>query len=255
MKKISVILLILGMVFNLNLVSHCAYISPEALKSAYVNESSWLIDKLEEKIEESGDIDLSTCSNWKKEVLATYRCIDEKSPDSDNIADILKNDEIVNLAIQVGNDDFLEDAAKLTASIEFKTHVDNITEAINSITEPANMEYEIKLYGLSCDPDGYTQKIQRLEETIKKVKESGNPNPVVGDFCFDENTKIYISVIEDYTYGFILVDNSNNKLFWCCKTVREFEEGQLYKLSDVLDAHKKFVKNMADFKSGRIGWF
>ena len=255
MKKISVIPLILGMVFNLNLVSSCAYISPEALKSAYINEDSWLINKLEEKIKESDDIDLSTHSDWKKEVLATYRCIDEKSPESDNIADILKNDEIVSLTIQVGYDELIEDDAELTASIKFKTPVDNVIEAINRKTKPVDMEYEIKFYGLSCDPDGYTQKIQRLEETIKKVKESRKLNSVVGDFCFNENTKIYIAVIEDYTYGFILVDERKNKLFWCCKTVREFEEGQLYKLSDVLNAHKKFVKNMADFKSGRIGWF
>ena len=53
---------------------------------------------------------------WAKEVLATYRCIDEKSPESDNIADILKNDEIVSLTIQVGYDELIEDDAELTAS-------------------------------------------------------------------------------------------------------------------------------------------
>ena len=45
--------------------------------------------------------------------------------------------------------------------------------------------------------------------------------------------------MDDYTYGYILKDQKDKKLFWYCEAVKEFEKGKFYKLADILNAYKE----------------
>ena len=252
MRKISAILLILGMVFNLNLVSRCTYISPESLKSAYINKDSWLIKELEEKLSERHNP--SKDEHWKEKVLVGYECIDERYPASGDMVDILKKDNVVALSIPMGYDDFLEDDAELAASIKFEGPVANIVEVLNSPDHPmADVKYTIDFYNLGDNVDDYVKEIDKLGKAITNAL--ATHDDVVQSFDFENDVKIYVANIKRYTYGFILVDRNNEKLFWCRKAVREFEKDKLYKLKDVLDAHAKFARNLAEMLNGHRGWF
>ncbi len=251
-KKFVSMLLVLTTLINLNARFYAHALTANSLKSAYINKDSWLIKELEERLNERHNP--SKDEYWKEKVLVGYECIDERYPASEDMVDILKKDDVVALSIPMGYDDFLEDDAELAASIKFEKPVADIVGVLNSPEHPiADVKYTIDFYNLGDNVDDYVKEIDKLGKAITNAL--AKHDDVVQDFDFESDVKIYVANIEHYTYGFILVDKDDKKLFWCRKAVREFEKSKLYKLKDVLDAHATFARNLAEMLSGHRGWF
>ncbi|MBQ3067575.1 MAG: hypothetical protein IJC97_00820 [Oscillospiraceae bacterium] len=254
-KKFVSMLLVLTTLIHLNARFYTYALTANSLKSAYINKNSWLIKELEEKME--AEEEASEDGDWKEKVVAIYKCVDGEFPASGDMVDILKKDDMVALSIPMGEDSLLGKGTELGAAVKFSKPVSDVEKVLNSDKLEEGLQCEIELYNLVNSTDKYMDEIKKIEEVVAKDKSTTEDerDPTLKDFDFENDVRIYAVTIKRYTYGFILVDKDDKKLFWCRKTVREFEKNKLYKLKDVLDAHATFARNLAEMLSGHRGWF
>jgi hypothetical protein len=207
-----------------------------AKKSIYLPNNSWVISKLEAKLQE---LSYSPAEGWKDSVVASYDCVDSMVPEADGeVSTIFKKTNTIGLYVSMKNDPFLGTAV-LSVEVKFKKPVDDIVTKIKASEAPAAEEYELKISNLGsgglCE-----RELGKMEEKEADV--------LAQDFTFDAQTKVYSAGMGSYTQGFVLVDKNNKKMFWCCKEVGKFKEGEFYKLNDVLDGYKKYEQATKDLQ-------
>ena len=245
MKKVVITLLSLGMLANFSLIGHCA-ITQEAKDSLYLPNNSWVLNKLEEKLTGTA---YHPVENWKDKVSIGYACVDSGAPNPETIPSVLKTSGTIGVAIPL-------DAAQeelgmdlLFAGIEFEKsfEIEDIVEVLNDTEQPtAGGDCKVSIYNSGSGGDTYDAEITAMG------KEQANIG--AEDFTFDNQTKIYLAHMGDYTYGYILKDQNDKKLFWCCKAVNEFEKGKFYKLADVLNAYKDDKERTTGINSPYVRW-
>ncbi len=241
MKKTTLSLsLVFGMIFSFCITSYCK-MTPENINSIYVNENSWIIEKLEEKMKDLYGKGITPINDkWKKCIGMAYVCVDTGMPSDNKIDSVLYGGHLVSLNMPIEIKE-MSGLILLEGFVRFKKPVDSLLDAINSTIAPEkDEEYEIEINGVA--PSDYSFYINDFKQMDKKQEEAAKKF----GFIFDKDTKIYAAGMDRYTYGYILKDTSNNKLFWCKESVQTFEKENFYRLEDVLNGFRDYVQSSHD---------
>ena len=195
MKKITLSLsLVFGMIFSFCITSYCK-MTPENINSIYVNENSWIIEKLEEKMKHLyGKGITPKDDNWKKHIGMAYVCVDTGMPSDNKIDSVLYGGHLVSLNMPIEIKE-MSGLILLEGFVRFKKPVDSLLGAINSTTAPEkDEEYEIEINGIV--PSDYSFYSNDFEQMDKKQEEAAKKF----GFIFDKYTKIYAAGMDRYTY-------------------------------------------------------
>ena len=244
MKRTITLLLSLGMLANMSVLSY-GVIAQETKNSIYLPQDSWIIAKLQEKIDATHYV---PADGWKERVSVGYTCMDSGAPDVEKMNSVLQNNRGVGLFIPLQKEKEWP-AMELYAGVEFEKpyEIADIIKAVSATNQPTEGgNCKVDLYNSGSSWGVYDREIEAMEREQVSISQT--------DFIFNEATKIYQVNMDTYTYGYILEDKDGKKLFWCCKAANEFETGKFYKLADVLNAYKEYKEKTTGINSWYTHW-
>ncbi len=244
MKKATTLLLSLGMLANSSIIGHCA-IAPKAKNSVYLPHDSWVVAKLQEKMEAAH---YEPAEGWKDKISVGYTCVDSGAPTVETMSSVIQSSwgAGISVPLKKGTHWFATDVYG-GIKLEGSQDITNIIDVISAKEPPAGVRScKVEIYNPGSNFETYDHEITAME------REQGS---VLGtDFTFNDETKIYQVNMGIYTYGYILQDDQDRKLFWCCKAANDFEKGKFYKLADVLNAYKEYKERTMGINSGYTRW-
>ncbi|MDR3046961.1 MAG: hypothetical protein LBU51_05010 [Bacteroidales bacterium] len=251
-KKFMVTTLAVGLLGSMSMVGQCLH--PDAQKSVYLNKDSWVVSQIATKI--GPDKKYSGVEGWDSKIVANYSCVDSGTPANGDMKSILKEGAqlSVNLNIPakmnaIPTCDIPESKdGILSATVTFKTSVDNVEEKMGLATLPTGIKFEVKILNIGFG-SGYDAE---FEDMAGKEGQA----PADEDFTFNDKVKIYSVNLGTYMGGFILKDENNKKLFWSSNGTIAFEGKKFHKLGSVLEGYKQYVETSKELQaSGYPGPF
>ena len=242
-RTFKTLLVLLVIMLNIHTIGYCS-ISQQTLNSMCIDKDSWVIPKLYEKIQNwHGKHIVPENESWKESVRTAYVCTNSGSlPESDPIDKVLYGSNVITLNIPIKIKE-IDTVIVFGGHMKFKKMLPSITSVVNASKQPTELkdeDYEIEIENLSFGTnDGYLEDIKTMATKEEDIAKFG--------FTLDEETTMYSIGMERYTYGYILVDKSNKKLFWCKESVQNFEKGNFYDLNEVLNAFKEYTAQLGEY--------
>jgi hypothetical protein len=241
MKKFMVEAVAAGMLFGMNAFGVCAIDEP-VKKSVYLPSNSWVISVLESMLTpESG---YTPAVGWQEKVIVAYGCVDSGALGSTEMSAVFKKTKTVGLTVPMANDPLIGPAA-LSVKVELKDEPADIKVAMVDTVAPGADQYSMRFLNLGS-AGHYEKEITKMAGEQDKVQEA--------DFTFNGQVEIYSVGMDVYTWGYVLKDRDNKKLFWCCHGVGPFKEAKFYKLSEVLNAYKEYEEKSKELNGYNTRW-
>ena len=242
MKKITTLVLSLGMLANISVISYGEF-SEETKNSIYLPRDSWVITKLEEKL---AAIRYKPADDWKDKVSVNYACVYSGAPKVETMSSVLRNSQGAGLVVPLKKEDGWT-PEKYSASVGFENPnaIRDIVAAVSAPEPPVEGGHcKVELgNAFSTDLGADEREMATMEREAANVPEE--------DFTFNAQTKMHQVSMDGYyyTFGCIFEDDQGRKLFWCRKAANEFRREKFYKLADVLNAYREYKTRRYGFST------
>ncbi|MDR0614911.1 MAG: hypothetical protein LBF82_03015 [Lactobacillales bacterium] len=234
MQKLKMLALTLGVMvgvfcsFSFGMKGSC--LSEAAKSSVYLPRDSWVIARVEAKMQQKGRIPQD---NWKEKTMVSYSYL-QGNVENNNIIAVLDN-TTAHLAVPIKEGGDI-DPTIVSVALKFFKPVENIDAVVRAQLPPKDTDgSEIPCEISTWNPgsNGYFRDMQSIEAAERNVQLP---------FLFNnEETKLYSVGLGVYSSGYILIDSRGQMLFWCNRAFDSFKKNQFYNLGDVLTGYRNYV--------------
>ena len=161
MKKTTTLILALGMLASTSAISYGA-IAEETKKSIYLPHNSWVVAKLQEKMEAAH---YEPAEGWQDKVSVGYDCVDSGAPNPETMSSVIRNSCGAGLHIPLKKEEEWPEMW-LSVGVEFEKpyEIDDIVEVIRAKEQPEKGGYcKITLYNPVSGFETYDNEIVAME--------------------------------------------------------------------------------------------